>query len=247
MRAYEDLAPYYDEFMNFMEYDEEAKSLHYLIGELMAEKILDIGAGSGGHLLPLLRNGHRVDALDISQPMLKVLEGKLRYQGLQARLYQGDMEDFAKDEAYDLIYALGDTVHHLGSFQALTAFLRRSMANLVPGGHLVFTYRSREYFDTLAALETFYETHGEDYLLWQISQGDSEVEILYTAFLQEGEEKFTRMREEHILQIYEEAAVLKAAEDAGFIRRQDLAEAYLANEYDEEEFKLIEVLEKPLP
>lgn len=246
MRAYENLAPYYDTFMDFMEYDDEAKGLHYLIESLGAEKILDLGAGSGGHLLPLLRNGHRVDALDISPAMLEVLEGKIRYQGLKAKLFEGDMTSFSRKEGYEFIYALGDTVHHLPNFSALEDFLSRSFNNLVRGGHLVFTYRQPEYFQELVSVDSFYETHGNDYLLWQIKEaGRDMVSILYTAFIQEQENGYSRIEETHTLQIYTPKQINQTIIAAGFKLCPDLAEKYLIQEWDNEEFKVTCVLIKP--
>lgn len=246
MKAYQNLAPYYDTFMDFMEYDDEAKGLHYLIETLGAEKILDLGAGSGGHLLPLLRNGHRVDAVDISPAMLEVLEGKIRYQGLRARLIQGDMTSFSREDGYEFIYALGDTVHHLPDFSGLENFLSCSFKNLVSGGHLVFTYRQPEYFRELVAVDSFYETHGDDYLLWQIKELDQDaVSILYTAFIQGRESSYSKIEETHTLKIYDPGQVDKAAIAAGFKSCPKLAEEYLAQEWDDEEFKITCVLTKP--
>ena len=245
MKAYDNLAPYYDEFMDFMEYDDEAKALHYLIEDVGAKLILDLGAGSGGHLLPLLRNGHKVDALDISAAMLEVLSGKLRGQGLKTRLFQGDMTSFAREDSYDLIYALGDTVHHLASYDDLEAYLGTCYRNLRQGGYLVFTYREPDYFTYLASLGSFYELHGDDYLLWRMSPvSASQAVIDYTAFIKEEDDRFIKIEEEHSLFIYEPERVKSIAASFGFVNRDDLAD-YLREEADKDEYKLVLVLSKP--
>lgn len=246
MKAYDSLAPYYDEFMDFMAYDDEAKALHYLIEDLQAERILDLGAGSGGHLLPLLRNGHKVDALDISGPMLEVLAGKLRYQGLKARLYQGDMCTYAKAGSYDFIYALGDTVHHLDGLEAFQGFLKQSYANLASGGHLVFTHRSPDYFEFLADIGNFYEVHGADYLLWAVSLTDSAMAVMeYTAFIKAQDQRFDKIEETHKLAIYTEDDITRAITASGLQVCPELFANYLASEDDAEEYKCITVLQRP--
>lgn len=245
MKAYDNLAPYYDEFMDFMEYDDEAKALHYLIEDVGAKLILDLGAGSGGHLLPLLRNGHKVDALDISAAMLEVLSGKLRGQGLKTRLFQGDMTSFAREDSYDLIYALGDTVHHLASYDDLEAYLGTCYRNLRQGGYLVFTYREPDYFTYLVSLGSFYELHGDDYLLWSMPPLEgSEAVINYTAFIKSDDGRFSRIQEKHKLFIYKHDKVSAIAKSQGFQIRDDLAD-YLRDESDKDEYKLVLVLSKP--
>ena len=49
--------------------------------------LLDIGCGSGMETLPLLRSGHEILAVDISEQMLEVVRAKARAEGLQERLH----------------------------------------------------------------------------------------------------------------------------------------------------------------
>ncbi len=51
-----------------------------------SRSLLEIGCGSGMETLPLLREGHELLCLDISQRMLDVVREKARVEGLQERL-----------------------------------------------------------------------------------------------------------------------------------------------------------------
>lgn len=51
-----------------------------------AKFLLDIGCGSGMETLPLLRAGHEILAVDISEAMLEVVRAKARAEGLQEQL-----------------------------------------------------------------------------------------------------------------------------------------------------------------
>ncbi|HEV2429411.1 MAG TPA: methyltransferase domain-containing protein [Thermoplasmata archaeon] len=51
-----------------------------------AKRLLEIGCGSGMETLPLLREGHEIVAVDISQEMLDVVRKKARHEGLSERL-----------------------------------------------------------------------------------------------------------------------------------------------------------------
>ncbi|HKS59880.1 MAG TPA: class I SAM-dependent methyltransferase [Thermoplasmata archaeon] len=50
------------------------------------KRLLEVGCGSGMETLPLLREGHEIVAFDISERMLRVVEGKARAEGLGERL-----------------------------------------------------------------------------------------------------------------------------------------------------------------
>ncbi|MFZ0699053.1 MAG: methyltransferase domain-containing protein [Thermoplasmata archaeon] len=51
-----------------------------------ARRLLDLGCGSGMETLPLLREGHEILAVDLSERMLEVVRTKARAEGLQERL-----------------------------------------------------------------------------------------------------------------------------------------------------------------
>ena len=51
-----------------------------------ARRLIEVGCGSGMETLPLLREGHEVVAVDVSDRMLAVVRGKARAEGLSERL-----------------------------------------------------------------------------------------------------------------------------------------------------------------
>lgn len=64
--------------------------------------ILDFGCGHGRWTLPLLRQGHRVTAVDISQKSLEVLERRAKREGLEKKL-KVVKSNFEKEE-YDNLF-----------------------------------------------------------------------------------------------------------------------------------------------
>lgn len=247
MKVYENLAPYYDRFMDHIDYEREAEAIYRFLFQVdkIKGRVLDIGAGSGGHLIPLLRMGIKADGLDYSEGMIRVLKEKTAEHHLSAGLYTMDMRDFHTERHYDVAYCFGETLHHLENIEDAAAFFRQSHEALKDGGYLLFTWQERDYFDELADFGDFYDRHGEDYLLWstELKEEENAAYLSYTAFVEENDDIYHRIRETHRLAVFEEDEIRDAAEGAGFTIRDDLED--LCFPFDEENpFKHVTVLEK---
>ncbi|HMM05299.1 MAG TPA: class I SAM-dependent methyltransferase [Clostridiales bacterium] len=248
MKIYHELAPYYDRFMSFIDYETEAEAIYSFLCQQQQAKgrILDIGAGSGGHLIPLLNKGVQVDGLDYAEEMLALLNAKIRREGFVSNLLHDDMRSFQTDAPYDVIYCFGETIHHLSDTAELTDFFHCAHQSLKAGGSLLFSWREKSYFTELTEYGEFYEHHGDDYLLWQAKVLENEAAaIAYTAFIKgEGKDDvYRRFRETHRLAVFDGEQILKAAQSAGFRPRPDLKSCFddlLAEEPD----KHITILEK---
>lgn len=107
-----------------------------------ADRVLELGAGSGRVTIPLARDGHHVVALDQSPAML----GKLRQRvaALPAaaagriRVVEGDLRDFSVGGKFPLVIAAFNVLEHLYTRTELDACLRRVAAHLAPGGVFAF-------------------------------------------------------------------------------------------------------------
>ena len=191
--------------------------------------------------------GIKADGLDYSEEMIEVLKKKIGEHHYSAHLYTADMRNFTTEHTYDVIYCLGETVHHLEGIEDFKAFLNCAKASLNDGGYLLFSWQESEYFDELAACGDFYEAHGEDYLLWSCELSDEEEAtfVNYTAFVHGKEaEEYHRIRETHRLAIYESNDIWDAVEEAGFEIRDDLEDITFGDDLEDEPAKHITVLEK---
>lgn len=249
MKVYENLAPYYDRFMDHINYETEAENVYRFLFQInkIKGRVLDIGVGSGGHLLPLLSMGIKADGLDYSEEMIGVLKKKIGEHHYTSHLYTADMRDFSTEHRYDVIYCLGETIHHLEDINDVTAFLKCAKEALKDGGYLLFSWQEAEYFDELTACGDFYEAHGDDYLLWSCKLHEDEpcATVSYTAFVRgEEAEQYHRIRENHRLAIFENEEIWQAVEEAGFAFRDDLEDITFGDILDEEPCKHITVLEK---
>ena len=94
-------------------FDLDEAFLSSLISEDVPQTIADLGCGTGRALLPLLRQGHRGIAVDLSQSMLDIVQAKCEEEQLavscvRANLVQLDcLPDASVDVAISLFSTLG--------------------------------------------------------------------------------------------------------------------------------------------
>jgi SAM-dependent methyltransferase len=113
-----------------------------LANQRRADRILELGAGSGRVTIPLARDGHQVVAVDQSKAML----GKLRQRVAalpsaaadRIRVVEGDLRDFTVGGKFPLVIAAFNVLEHLYTRSELDACLRRVAAHLAPGGAFAF-------------------------------------------------------------------------------------------------------------
>ncbi len=98
---------------------------------------LDVGCGTGPHLIPLTREGLRVTGVDSSPAMLDECRRKLRRRGLSAELRRGDLESLGYEGEFDAALCMGSVLCYLLDAERIIAALRGLRRALRPGGLLV--------------------------------------------------------------------------------------------------------------
>ena len=85
----------------------------YLLGDVRAKTVLDLGCGNGENIIPLLERGARVIGIDISPDLIAIAEKHLADANLEASLSVGSAyETGLPDESVDTIFCMS-LIHHL--------------------------------------------------------------------------------------------------------------------------------------
>ncbi len=132
---------------------------------------LEIGAGSGRLLLPLLQLGFAVEGLELSRDMLAL--GKIRAQrlGISPQMHEGDMADWTSGRKFSALLAPAFTLQLAADPEAV---LRHWYGLLENGGGLYLTVFI-PYAELLGDLpeNTWYEDH-------RVTLADGRVGLLET-------------------------------------------------------------------
>lgn len=147
--AYEGTAPAYDDFTAHHRDEEWIADLLVALQShgLKGTRLLDVGCGTGKSFLPMMSRGWEVTGCDISPSMLGLAREKV---GEGVRLEIADMLALPRFGAFDLVWALDDTVNYLLSTGELEQALAGMRENLAPTGLLLFD------LNTLLAYRTFF-------------------------------------------------------------------------------------------
>jgi SAM-dependent methyltransferase len=136
MSFYADFAEYYEAVFPYRE-PVYAFLAEHLTGP--AQRILDVGCGTGHYCGRLAAAGHRVVGIDLDPEMVAVAERE--YPGVDFRCL--DMVDVAAlagespGAAFNLIYCLGNVAAHLPR-ERCREFLHQLARLLAPGGRWIF-------------------------------------------------------------------------------------------------------------
>lgn len=170
-RAFEAMAPVYDDFTAHYEYEFWTAELLGALKRngLQGRRLLDVACGTGKSFLPMLPRGWEVTGYDISASMLEQARSKV---GESTRLEVADMREMPRFGEFDLVWALDDAINYLLSDRELEHALGGMRANLAPTGLLLFDVNEMALYHALCADSIEVERDGRR-LVWQGKQADS--------------------------------------------------------------------------
>lgn len=152
-------AKYYDEvYADFI--DEKKTSLELQLIRQLAPaqaQILDIGCGTGRHLIPLVQKGYQVTGIDASGPMLEMLKQKNK----QAKLIQANVLKTEISQKFDLIIMMWNVINELAinpdDLQKLMTFIH---SHLQPNGKAIINLSYDQDAPT-DGMDFYFETKGK--------------------------------------------------------------------------------------
>jgi SAM-dependent methyltransferase len=103
-----------------------------------SRSLLDLGCGSGGHVLPLVRRGHELVGVDLSPNMLGVARKKLAEARMTVELREGDVRSVRLDRNFDAALLMFAVLGYQSANADVLAALRTARAHLRVGGLLCF-------------------------------------------------------------------------------------------------------------
>ena len=97
-------------------------------------RLLEPGCGSGRLVVAMASRGYEVTGLDLSLPMLRYLDKRIKRRGLKAETVLGDMTQMPLEQTFDAAFCTFNTFRHLLDEKAAIAHLRSVAQCVRPGG-----------------------------------------------------------------------------------------------------------------
>lgn len=165
LRAYEAMAPAYDDFTAHHDYEGWLTDLLKILEAhgLTGQRLLDVACGTGKSFLPMLPRGWQVTGCDISPAMVALAEEKADDS---VELSVADMRELPRLGEFDLVWALDDAINYLLSPDELEEALRGMRDNLASTGLLLFDVNELSVYRTFYAETSVVERDGRR-LIWR--------------------------------------------------------------------------------
>lgn len=127
----------------FVKPQEDMPRVTKLFKKAGAKKVLDLGCGTGRHLVYLAKQSFDVYGIDIAKHGIKIAKDWLKKEGLKANLKIGDIYKKLpyKDNFFDAIISIR-TLHH-GKIKDIRKLIKEMERILKPGGLIFITVLKR--------------------------------------------------------------------------------------------------------
>ena len=120
-------AKYYDYIYKKKEYLKETNFVSkFFPSNKKKLKILDLGMGTGNHLINLIKKGHKVDGVELSLDMIGIAKEKVKKNiSKNYKFYNGDIVRFkGKKNNYDIALSLFHVLNYIKDFKSLEKFFQ---------------------------------------------------------------------------------------------------------------------------
>lgn len=136
-------AKYYDLLYESKDYGRECDYIAQTVrrfSRIPISSLLDVGCGTGGHLLPLAAQGWQVHGIDLSESMLATAGEKARQAGVNVTLRQADARSFDLGQRFDAVICMFAVLGYITENAGLAAALDRIRTHLKPGGVFIMDF-----------------------------------------------------------------------------------------------------------
>jgi ubiquinone/menaquinone biosynthesis C-methylase UbiE len=134
MEFYTELSDFYD-----IIFPTDSDTVEFLCKDLKpGAKILDLACGTGDYSIALSKKGYIVDGIDLNGDMIK--KAKEKTKGLDINFMECDMtriNDVLKNEKYDLIFCIGNSIVHLSTKNEIEKFVSNIYNMLSDNGTMI--------------------------------------------------------------------------------------------------------------
>jgi len=244
------VAPYYDELMTGVPYDDWVRYIERLLAGRHASprQVLDLACGTGNVSEIMAERSYHVVGVDIAADMIKQAKRKAERKLMNIEYHVQDAVTLdLPATSFDLCISLFDSLNYITNPSDLAKAIQRVYAHLRPGGLFIFDVNA-EY-----ALKNGFFDQSNDYsaerlrYVWR-SEYDAATRICTVAmrfFLRGKDGVDKEFRETHVQFAYTEAELRSMLSDAGFIA-VDTYHAYTMKPVRKTTDRIYFVAEKPV-
>ncbi len=145
---YDEFVALHDQLVSFK--NRKARELPFwmkLTQSFHIQNILDISCGTGHHAIMFKEMGLRVDAMDLSGPMLAKARENAASEHLPITFKRGDFRQIRDTypDTYDAIVCLGNSLPHMKGEEEVGRVLQEVVAHLVTSGLFVVEIRNYDF------------------------------------------------------------------------------------------------------
>ena len=134
-----------------------------------AKRLLDIGCGSGRHMMKLAGQGYQLTGIDLSSEMIDYVSDAARDGGLDLAASVDDLRRLTVTGTFDAAYCFMDTFRFLLTNDEILSHLRAVAMRLAPGGLYLTDFWVPSRWDLI----------GNEIHQWEQTEGDTTVRVFY--------------------------------------------------------------------
>ena len=141
MKIFKKYADFYDSYYIDKDYESEANFVLDLAKQTSTpppRTVLDIGCGTGGHLIPFAKKGLKVTGFDLSEAMINQARKKIKNSNIKAKVKVDDARTYRDGKKYELVVAMFAVIGYLISNENFLAGLKTAMIHLSENGFFIF-------------------------------------------------------------------------------------------------------------
>lgn len=143
MAIFAEYARFYDSYYSSKDYSDEVKYVLDLVDGMSQKEVsevLDLGCGTGKHVVSFAEKGINVAGIDLSPKMISIAKANIADKGLGnlAKVDVGDIRTHRQGEKFDLVVSMFAVMGYLTSNDDFLAGLQTARMHMKDDGLFVF-------------------------------------------------------------------------------------------------------------